>query len=64
MLVPTLVIWGERDRYLLPANLTGLEQFVPNLTVKRIPEATHWVVHERPTEVNEAIRAFLRQSEP
>lgn len=58
--VPTLVIWGDRDRYLLSSNLTGLEQFVPNLTVKHIPEGTHWVVHERPTEVNEAIRAFLR----
>ncbi|HEV8190223.1 MAG TPA: alpha/beta hydrolase [Ktedonobacterales bacterium] len=57
--VPTLVIWGERDPALLTGNLYGLEQFVPNLTVKRIPDGTHWVVHEHPAEVNTAIRAFI-----
>lgn len=58
--VPTLVIWGERDPYLLTANLNGLEAYVPRLTVKRIPDATHWVVHERPAEVNALIREFIR----
>ena len=57
---PTLVIWGEKDTALLPANLDGLEQFVPQLTVKRIPDASHWVVHEKPAEVNAYIRDFLR----
>jgi len=36
--VPTLVIWGEKDQALLPQNLDGLEQFVPKLTVRRIPD--------------------------
>ena len=58
--VPTLVIWGARDPYLLTGNLDGLEAYVPRLTVKRIPEATHWVVHERPAEVNALIREFIR----
>jgi pimeloyl-ACP methyl ester carboxylesterase len=57
--VPTLVIWGEKDRYLLTGNLDGLDEFVPNLTVKRIPDATHWVVHEKPALVNGYIREFL-----
>jgi epoxide hydrolase 4 len=57
--VPTLVIWGEKDRALLPANLDGLEQFVPDLTVRRIPDGTHWVAHEKPAEVNGHIREFL-----
>ena len=57
--VPTLVIWGERDPALLTGNLDGLEQFVPALTVKRIPDGTHWVIHEHPGEVNAAIRAFM-----
>ncbi len=57
--VPTLVIWGERDTALLPANLDGLEEFVPDLTVKRIPEGNHWVIHERPELVNRYIREFL-----
>jgi pimeloyl-ACP methyl ester carboxylesterase len=58
--VPTLVIWGEQDRFLVPDNLTGLEAYVPNLTVKRIPDATHWVVRERPAEVSALIRDFIR----
>lgn len=58
--VPTLVIWGERDTAILTGNLNGLEQFVPELTVKRIPDGTHWVIHEHPAEVNAAIRAFIQ----
>jgi pimeloyl-ACP methyl ester carboxylesterase len=57
--VPTLVIWGEKDPYLLPGNLNGLEEFVPHLTVKRIPAGTHWVIHEHPRLVNQYIRDFI-----
>ena len=57
--VPTLVIWGEKDTALLPGNLEGLDQFVPTLTIRRIPAGTHWVVREQPGAVNRAIRAFL-----
>jgi pimeloyl-ACP methyl ester carboxylesterase len=57
--VPTLVIWGERDTALLTSNLAGLEAFVPDLTVQRIPAASHWVVHEYPDAVSAAIDAFL-----
>jgi pimeloyl-ACP methyl ester carboxylesterase len=57
--VPTLVVWGERDRALLVGNLDGLEQHVTQLTVRRIPEGTHWVVHERSDQVHGYIRDFL-----
>jgi len=57
--VPTLVIWGERDTALLTGNLEGLDQYVPDLTIRRIPEASHWIVHERSPEVNAHIREFL-----
>jgi len=57
--VPTLVIWGERDAALLTGNLDGLAEFVPQLTVKRIPDGTHWVIHEKPAEVSGYIREFL-----
>ncbi len=57
--VPTLVIWGEKDRYLLTGNLEGLESYVPNLTVKRIPDGSHWVIHEKPALVNSYIREFI-----
>jgi len=57
--VPTLVIWGEKDTALLTGNLNGLDQYVPALTIRRIPDATHWVVREKSTEVNQMIREFL-----
>ena len=57
--VPTLVIWGERDTALLTGNLEGLDKYVPRLTIKRIPEGTHWVIHEKPELVNSYIREFI-----
>jgi pimeloyl-ACP methyl ester carboxylesterase len=57
--VPTLVIWGEKDPYLLTGNLEGLDRFVPDLTIKRIPDGSHWVVHEQPALVNSYIREFI-----
>jgi len=57
--VPTLVIWGEKDTALLTGNLEGLDKFVPDLTIKRIPDGTHWVIHEKPALVNGYIREFI-----
>ncbi len=57
--VPTLVIWGEQDRALLTGNLDGLEEYIEDLTVKRIPDGSHWVSHEQPERVNGLIRDFL-----
>lgn len=57
--VPTLVVWGERDAALRPVLLEGLDQVVPGVTVERIPEGSHWVIHEYPERVNSLIRRFL-----
>jgi pimeloyl-ACP methyl ester carboxylesterase len=57
--VPTLVIWGEKDRALVKENLDGLEQYVPDLTVQRIADGTHWVIHEQPAAVIGHIRDFI-----
>jgi pimeloyl-ACP methyl ester carboxylesterase len=59
--VPTLVIWGERDTALLPGLLDGLDELVTDLTIKRIPDGSHWVIHEHPDEVNRLIREFIHQ---
>ncbi len=61
---PTLVLWGERDPFLLDGNLAGLERHVPNLTLRRVPDATHWIVRERAALVTAAIRDFLATPEP
>jgi pimeloyl-ACP methyl ester carboxylesterase len=57
--VPALVIWGEKDPALPARNLDDLPQYAPLLTIKRIPDGSHWVVHEKPAEVNNYIRAFI-----
>jgi pimeloyl-ACP methyl ester carboxylesterase len=57
--VPTLVIWGEMDTALTIHNLDGLEEFVPDMTIKRIPDGSHWVVREQPELINELIRNFI-----
>jgi epoxide hydrolase 4 len=58
--VPTLVIWGMSDPYLLTGNLSGLQKLVPNLTVKLLPDVGHWVANAKPKEVDALIRDFLR----
>ena len=46
--VPTLVIWAEDDIALPVSLIDGLDAFVPDLRLVRVPGATHWIVHERP----------------
>jgi pimeloyl-ACP methyl ester carboxylesterase len=61
--VPTLVIWGEKDTALLTGNLDGLDQLVPALTIKRIPDGTHWIPRQKAGEVNTFIRTFLSSAD-
>jgi pimeloyl-ACP methyl ester carboxylesterase len=57
--VPTLVIWGGSDTALLPGLLDGLERCVPDLRIEKIPEGSHWVIHEFPDRVAGLIRNFV-----
>lgn len=57
--VPTTVLWGERDRALLPGLLDGLERWVPDLDLRRVPDASHWLVHEQPRRVADEILRLL-----
>ncbi|MBK6004685.1 alpha/beta hydrolase [Ramlibacter ginsenosidimutans] len=59
--LPTLVIWGMQDAALLPELVEGLEEYVPHLTLERVPEASHWIIHEQPQRVIASLEAFLRQ---
>jgi epoxide hydrolase 4 len=60
--IPTTVIWGEADLALPPSLLDGLEAYVPSLHVTRLPEATHWLVHEEPAAVIHALQIALNRS--
>ena len=57
--LPHLVIWGERDTALLPACLDGLEAYCPDLTIRRIREADHWICHQEAARVAALIDEYL-----
>lgn len=57
--VPTAVLWGERDIALLPSLLDDLPRWVPDLRIVRVPQASHWIVHEAPERVVALIQELL-----
>jgi epoxide hydrolase 4 len=57
--LPTQVIWGMNDIALPPALLDGLEDYLPQLELHRVPEATHWIIHEQPELVAGYIEKFI-----
>jgi epoxide hydrolase 4 len=58
---PALVVWGEKDRFLLPELAEPDRAWVRDLRVLRLPQASHWVQADAPDEVNAALVAFLRR---
>ncbi len=55
-----LVLWGEKDRHLNREIATPSSALVPNARVVFVPDATHWIQHDAPAVVNEALIAFFR----
>jgi pimeloyl-ACP methyl ester carboxylesterase len=58
--VPTLILWGEQDQAFVIENLDGIEKYVPNCTIERFEDASHWLMHEESTEINNAIIRFIK----
>jgi len=57
---PTLVIWGQRDRYLGPTLAEPHRDDVPNLDrVERLPHASHWVHHDASERVTQLLIDFF-----
>ena len=57
---PTLVIWGERDRYLGPELAEPEHDDVPNLDrVERLSDASHWVHHDEHERVSQLLIDFF-----
>jgi len=61
--LPTMVIWAMEDSALPPALVDGLQGYVcdhvPELVLKKISGATHWIVHEQPELVISLLAEFL-----
>jgi len=56
---PTLMIWGERDAALGRETTYGTDAFVPHLTMRYLPDVSHWVQQEAPETVNAMLEAWL-----
>jgi pimeloyl-ACP methyl ester carboxylesterase len=56
---PTLMIWGEVDAALGKELTYGTEEHVSNLTLRYLPNVSHWVQQEAPETVNAMIEAWL-----
>jgi pimeloyl-ACP methyl ester carboxylesterase len=56
---PTLLLWGEEDVALCKESTYGTDRFVPNLTLRYLPNVSHWVQQEAPEKVNELLEAWL-----
>ena len=57
--MPHLVIWGEDDTALLPCTLEGLDAYCPDLTIRRVAGADHWICHQQPGQVAAMIDEWL-----
>ena len=57
--VPTLVIHGMKDIALTPKILEGLSDYVKDLKIVRVENASHWVMVDEPELVISNIKEFL-----
>lgn len=55
----TLVLWSERDAFLSPRLLNGIEHVCEDYRIVHLPDASHWVNQEEPERVNEHLIPFL-----
>jgi pimeloyl-ACP methyl ester carboxylesterase len=57
---PTLLIWGESDRFLGPGVRKPDRNDVPGLDrVEQLPDASHWVQHDEPERVTQLLIDFF-----
>jgi epoxide hydrolase 4 len=59
--LPTLVIWAMNDIALPPELIEGLGEYISDLTLKKVNNGTHWIIHEQPQLVAGYLQDFLSQ---
>lgn len=57
--VPTLILWGDRDRFIGRGAADASLQYCDQGRLERFPEATHWLHREEPDRVNRLLIDFL-----
>ena len=56
---PTLILWGEGDRLMVPAYARRWAALIPGATVELIPDAAHMLPYEQPQAFVSAVSRFL-----
>ena len=57
---PTLMLWGVNDVALTVGTTYKTHEYVEDLTLRYLPEASHFVQQDAPVLVNRMLRAWLR----
>ena len=60
--MPVLLVWGVKDMALHIDLVSCMEQECPQMEVKRIPDAGHFVQMDAPSEVNKVMRDWLEKT--
>lgn len=61
IVVPTWLLWGDKDRFLESSMTYGFEQYVDDLTAYHLHDASHWLHHDEPERVSELVLDFLQR---
>ncbi|WP_170153138.1 alpha/beta fold hydrolase [Roseiarcus fermentans] len=56
---PTLVLWGDRDVYCDPQLADRSAALCANARIRHLPQATHWIIHDAPEIVRDALLDHL-----
>lgn len=59
--VPTRILWGERDAFLLSAMAQDSLRYCDSAELYTFANATHWLQHEEPVRVSELLIDFFRK---
>lgn len=58
--VPTRILWGERDKFLMPEMARESLRYCTKAELFPFPDATHWLQHEEPERVSQLLVEFFQ----
>jgi pimeloyl-ACP methyl ester carboxylesterase len=62
--IPTMIVWGERDRTIPIAHGRSAHEAIPHSVFQTIPDAAHFPHLEAPEELSALLEEFLRATRP
>jgi pimeloyl-ACP methyl ester carboxylesterase len=62
--MPTLIVWGERDRTIPLAHGLAAQQSIPNCRFETLPRAAHFPNLEDPEGLADVLTDFLATTYP